>query len=97
MLSNYDKLKSIGSGTYGVVYKARDTRSNEWVALKRIYTEEADEGVSATTLREVALLKQLKHRNIVALKTTFFHRNEIYLVLQRRSEAVHEQIHEGLV
>jgi len=81
-VSHYDRMKSIGEGTYGFVYKARDTKTNEWVALKRIYLDESDDGISATTIREIALLKHMDHPNIVTLKTTFFHRNEVYLVFE---------------
>jgi serine/threonine protein kinase len=33
-LSMYEKLGRIGEGTYGVVYRARDKKTNEIVALK---------------------------------------------------------------
>lgn len=49
----------------GIVYKARNTATGELVALKRIRLESDDEGVPHTALREIALLKQLQHPNIV--------------------------------
>lgn len=81
-VANYDRLKTIGQGTYGVVYKARDKKTNEWVALKRIFPDEDGEGISATTIREIAILKQLKHPNIVELRGTFFDSDDIYLVFE---------------
>ena len=71
-VSHYDRLKTIGEGTYGVVYKARDTKTNEYVALKRMFMDDDNEGISSTTMREVAILKQLQHPNIVQLKSIFF-------------------------
>ena len=53
------------SGTYGVVYKAKDTRTGEVVALKKIRLESEDEGVPSTAIREISLLKELKDDNIV--------------------------------
>lgn len=53
------------SGTYGVVYKARDTSNNQIVALKKIRLEAEDEGVPSTAIREISLLKELKDDNIV--------------------------------
>ena len=53
------------SGTYGVVYKARDTGTNQIVALKKIRLEAEDEGVPSTAIREISLLKELKDDNIV--------------------------------
>lgn len=53
------------TGTYGVVYKARDVGTNEIVALKKIRLEAEDEGVPSTAIREISLLKELKDDNIV--------------------------------
>ena len=53
------------TGTYGVVYKARDTGTNQIVALKKIRLESEDEGVPSTAIREISLLKELKDVNIV--------------------------------
>jgi cyclin-dependent kinase len=52
-------------GTYGVVYKARDTVTNHIVALKKIRLEAEDEGVPSTAIREISLLKELKDDNVV--------------------------------
>eukprot|EP01083_Nonionella_stella_P214842 773772_1 len=88
-VSHYDRLKTIGEGTYGVVYKARNTKNNEWVALKRMYMEDDNEGIPSTTIREIALLKQLNHPNIVELKSIFFENSsnasksgDLYLVFE---------------
>ena len=54
------------SGTYGVVYKAKDLRTNTIVALKKIRLEAEDEGVPSTAIREISLLKELsRDDNIV--------------------------------
>jgi len=55
----------VGEGTYGVVYKARDRATNETIALKKIRLEQEDEGVPSTAIREVSLLKELDHPNVV--------------------------------
>jgi hypothetical protein len=52
-------------GTYGVVYKAREKSTGDFVALKKIRLEVEDEGVPSTALREISLLKELNHPNIV--------------------------------
>lgn len=53
------------SGTYGVVYKARDVNTDTIVALKKIRLEAEDEGVPSTAIREISLLKELKNDNVV--------------------------------
>ena len=47
------------------VYKAKDKQTGELVALKKIRLEVEDEGVPSTALREISLLKELEHPNIV--------------------------------
>lgn len=61
----YEKIERVGEGTYGVVYKARDRRTNTIVALKKIRLEQEEEGVPSTAIREVALLKELNHPHVV--------------------------------
>jgi len=64
-MDNFEKVEKIGEGTYGVVYKARNRTNDEIVALKRIRLEQEEEGVPSTAIREISLLKELKHENIV--------------------------------
>ena len=60
-------MDTIGAppGTYGTVYKAKELDSGEVVALKVVRLDEDDEGVPSAALREICLLKELKHKNIV--------------------------------
>ena len=65
MRDKYEKIEKIGEGTYGYVYKARDTTTGEICALKKIKLENEDEGVPSTAMREISILKELNHPNIV--------------------------------
>lgn len=76
----YQKLEKIGEGTYGVVYKAKDLQTNEIVALKKIRMEHEDEGVPSTAIREISLLKEVQHPNIVKLKDIVFDETRLYLI-----------------
>ena len=64
-IEKYKKLEKLGEGTYGVVYKAQDKATGELVALKKIRLEKEDDGVPSTAIREISLLKSLKHPNVV--------------------------------
>ncbi len=66
-MERYQKLEKIGEGSYGVVYKAKDRVTNKIIALKRIRLEAEDEGIPSTAIREISLLKELRHPNIVRL------------------------------
>ncbi len=43
-VSEFEKLNRVGEGTYGIVYRARDVKSKEVVALKKIRMENEKEG-----------------------------------------------------
>ena len=66
----YQKLEKIGEGTYGVVYKAIVRKTSQIVALKKIRLESEEEGVPSTAIREISLLKELQHPNIVRHEET---------------------------
>uniref|UniRef100_A0A673L247 Cell division protein kinase 5 n=1 Tax=Sinocyclocheilus rhinocerous TaxID=307959 RepID=A0A673L247_9TELE len=57
--------------TYGTVFKAKNRETHEIVALKRVRLDDDDEGVPSSALREICLLKELKHKNIVRLRHKF--------------------------
>lgn len=65
-MSRYIQGRLIGSGTYGEVYEAVDTETNQMVALKKIRLNEK-EGMPGTALREISILKRMKHPNIICL------------------------------
>lgn len=52
-------------GTYGVVYKGRNKTTGQVVAMKKIRLESEEEGVPSTAVREISLLKELQHPNVV--------------------------------
>jgi len=78
----YEKVQKIGEGTYGVVYKAKDKVDGKFVALKKIRLEHEDEGVPSTAIREIAILQELKHANIVTLLDVENLPNKLYLVFE---------------
>ncbi|RNA25515.1 cyclin-dependent kinase 12 [Brachionus plicatilis] len=61
----FERLEIIGEGTYGKVFKARDIETNELVALKSVKLENEKEGFPITAVREIKILRQLQHPNIV--------------------------------
>lgn len=65
LIFEYNLKKIEFTGTYGVVYKGRHKKTNRLVALKKIRLESEEEGVPSTAIREISLLKELQHPNIV--------------------------------
>lgn len=80
--SHYQKIDKIGEGTYGVVYKAKERSTDRIVALKKIRLESEEEGVPSTAIREISVLKELKHPNIVSLLDVVHNDNKLYLVFE---------------
>lgn len=64
-MEKYEKIEKIGEGTYGTVYKAKHKETHEIVALKRVRLDEDEEGIPSSALREICILKELMHKNIV--------------------------------
>ena len=81
-IDKYEKLEKIGEGTYGVVYKAKDTDTGQIYALKKIRLESEDEGIPSTAIREIALLKELQHPNIVRLVNVLHTDKKLTLVFE---------------
>lgn len=65
-MTRYQQTRFLGSGTYARVYEAIDTLTSQRVALKKTIINLQD-GFPATSLREISLLKSLKHPNIINL------------------------------
>jgi len=61
----YLKKEKLGEGTYGVVYRAVDRLTGDIVALKKVRVDAWEEGMPATALREISVLKEVNHDNIV--------------------------------
>uniref|UniRef100_A0A8C2C629 Cyclin-dependent kinase 7 n=1 Tax=Cyprinus carpio TaxID=7962 RepID=A0A8C2C629_CYPCA len=79
----YEKLDFLGEGQFATVYKARDKTTNTIVAIKKIkvgHRTEAKDGINRTALREIKLLQELTHPNIIGLLDAFGHKSNISLV-----------------
>uniref|UniRef100_A0A673LTT2 Cyclin-dependent kinase 7 n=1 Tax=Sinocyclocheilus rhinocerous TaxID=307959 RepID=A0A673LTT2_9TELE len=79
----YEKLDFLGEGQFATVYKARDKTTNTIVAIKKIkvgHRTEAKDGINRTALREIKLLQELSHPNIIGLLDAFGHKSNISLV-----------------
>ncbi|XP_031208439.1 cyclin-dependent kinase 3 [Mastomys coucha] len=78
----FQRVEKIGEGTYGVVYKARNRVTGQLVALKKIRLDLETEGVPSTAIREISLLKELKHPNIIKLLDVIHREKNLYMVFE---------------
>lgn len=81
-MEDFLKIEKIGEGTYGVVYKGKNKKTGQIVAMKKIRLESEDEGVPSTAIREISLLKELQHPNIVLLEDVLMEETRLYLIFE---------------
>lgn len=64
----FEMIKKINEGTYGIVYKARDKKTGEVVALKKVKMNIERDGFPLSSLREINILLSFNHPSIVNVK-----------------------------
>ncbi|KAF2756312.1 Pkinase-domain-containing protein [Pseudovirgaria hyperparasitica] len=79
--SSFQQLEKLGEGTYATVFKGRNRQTGEFVALKEIHLD-SEEGTPSTAIREISLMKELKHENIVSLHDVIHTENKLMLVFE---------------
>jgi len=78
----FTRLEKIGEGTYGVVFKCEDNTTGHYVAVKRIPLESDEEGVPSTAIREISLLREVNHANVVKLLDVVCQDRRLFLVFE---------------
>ena len=81
-MNKYEVIGIVNEGAYGIVYKAKNRETNEYVAIKKFKETDDDEIVRKTTLREVKVLRMIKHSNVVQLKEAFKRKGRLFLVFE---------------
>ena len=65
-----------------IFFQGKNKKTNEIVAMKKIRLESEEEGVPSTAIREVSLLKELQHPNIVMLQDVIMQESRLYLIFE---------------
>lgn len=81
----------IARGSYGVVFLARDTITNDFVAIKKCPL--TNEKLDPTSEREIQALKQLRHENITELLEVFVSKRSLYLVFTNEEMTLSTFLH----
>lgn len=84
----------LGEGTYGIVFQALEENTNNKVAIKKMHISYDDDGIPSTSLREIAVLKRLKHKNLVKFLGVSYKPSELYAIFERYEIDLKEKISE---
>ncbi|CAG9129541.1 unnamed protein product [Plutella xylostella] len=81
-MDKYEQLSVVGEGSYGVVLKCRRRDDGRLVAIKKFLETEDDAGVRKMALREIRMLKKLRHDHLVNMLEVFRRKRRFYLVFE---------------
>ncbi|KAF2325468.1 hypothetical protein GH714_029060 [Hevea brasiliensis] len=79
--TKYELLNELGKGSYGAVYKARDLRTSELVAIKVISLTEGEEGYEEIR-GEIEMLQQCSHPNVVRYLGSYQGEEYLWIVME---------------
>ena len=92
-MDKYRILQVIGEGTYGKAFKAQERESGRVVAIKKFkQREEEDPHVRKTMMREIRILREHRHDNIVNLREYFREKGKLYLIFDYVQKTLLEEL-----
>ncbi|XP_028107138.1 cell division control protein 2 homolog [Camellia sinensis] len=82
-MEKYQMGEVIGRGAHGVVHRGLDLKTNQTVAIKKTHSKHYKYGIPSTTIRQISLLKEMEHDNIVKLLDVISNiNNECYIIFE---------------
>ena len=90
-------IKAIGKGAYGTVCSAKNTVTGEKVAIKKIQNAFENLTDARRSLREIKLLRHLKHENVIGVRDLLYPANphdfkDVYIVYELMDTDLHQII-----
>ena len=92
VLERFEIIQKLGKGAYGIVWKAKNKKSGQLVALKKVYDAFQNSTDAQRTYREVMYLQHLNgHENIIRLLSIIraYNNKDLYLVFDLMETDLH--------
>lgn len=92
VLERFEIIQKLGKGAYGVVWKAKNKKTGQMVALKKVYDAFQNSTDAQRTYREVMYLQHLNgHENIIRLLSIIraYNNKDLYLVFDLMETDLH--------
>ena len=93
MKNKYEVLEVVGRGTYGRVFKCRNRETGEFVAIKKFH-ESLHSELKPILIRELKLLRKIKHENIVEFKEAFRIKEKLHFVFEYVEKTLLQKLEE---
>lgn len=99
VLKRFDIIQKVGQGSYGIVWKVFDKQMGKVVALKKIFDAFQNDTDAQRTYREIKILQELDHENIIKLYNVIRAANDkdIYLVFEHMETDLSAVIQAGIL
>jgi mitogen-activated protein kinase 15 len=100
VLKKYEVAQKLGKGAYGIVWRAKDKKSQETVALKKIFDAFQNDTDAQRTFREIMFLQELSdHENVIQLLNVVKAENDrdVYLIFEHMDTDLHAVIRAGIL
>ncbi|KAJ9591982.1 hypothetical protein L9F63_001494 [Diploptera punctata] len=91
-MEKYENIAVVGEGSYGLVIKCRHRETGQMVAIKKFIETEEDQTVRKMALREIRMLKKLRHENLVNMIEVFRRKRRFYLVFEYMDHTVLDEL-----
>lgn len=95
----FEILQRLGKGAYGIVWKAVERKTKTVVAVKKVFDAFHNDTDAQRTFREVMILQELDHENMVKLLNVIKAENnkDLYLIFEYMETDLHAVIRAGIL
>ena len=82
-LRDYQKEQKLGEGTYSTSFRAKHIPTGEEVILKHIRMDQEEDGIPASSIRELSLLRHIHHANFIELRDVIYENGCITMIQEK--------------